>query len=70
MTVKELKKTLEDMDDDAIIITRSLDPTKFEKPSAREVTVVTVRGQVMLPRWARACDLIQDGPAKKAVLFD
>lgn len=34
MTVKELKKTLEDMDDDAIIITRSLDPTKFEKPSA------------------------------------
>jgi hypothetical protein len=58
------------MDDDAIIITRSLDPTKFEKPSAREVTIVTVRGQVMLPRWARACDLIPDGPAKKAVLFD
>ena len=70
MTVKELKKTLEDMDDDAIIITRSLDRTKFEKPSAREVTVVTVRGQVMLPRWARACDLIPDGPSKKAVLFD
>lgn len=28
MTVKELKKTLEDMDDDAIIITRSLEPAR------------------------------------------
>lgn len=70
MTVKELKRMLEGMDDDAVVITRSSDPTKFDKPSAREVTIVTVRGQVMLPRWAQACDMIPDGPAKKAVLFD
>lgn len=70
MTVKELKKMLDGIDDDAVIITRSPDPTKFEQPSPRELTIVTVRGQVMLPRWAKACDMIPDGPAKKAVLFD
>lgn len=53
MTVKELKRMLEDIDDDAILLTRSaLEPSEFEQPSARELTVVTVRGRVMLPRWA------------------
>lgn len=53
MTVKELKRMLEDIGDDAILLTRSaLEPSEFEQPSARELTVVTVRGRVMLPRWA------------------
>ena len=34
------------------------------------MTVVSVRGRTMLPRWANACDLTPDRPAKKAVLFD
>ena len=71
MTVKELKRMLEDIDDDAILLTRSaLEPSEFEQPSAREITVVTVRGRVMLPRWAYACNLVPDGAPKKAVLID
>lgn len=36
MTVKELKRMLEDIDDDAILLTRSaLEPSEFEQPSAR-----------------------------------
>lgn len=71
MTVKELKRMLEDIDGDAILLTRSaLEPSEFEQPSARELTVVTVRGRVMLPRWAYACNLVPDGAPKKAVLID
>lgn len=34
MTVKELKRMLEDIDDDAILLTRSaLEPSEFEQPS-------------------------------------
>lgn len=71
MTVKELKAMLADMPDDAVLLTRStLDTSEFEQAVAREITVVSVRGRIMLPRWAYACDLTPDGPAKKAVLFD
>lgn len=67
MTVKELKRMLEDIDDDAILLTRSaLEPSEFEQPS----TVVTVRGRVMLPRWAYACNLVPDGAPMKAILID
>lgn len=63
MTVKELKRMLEDIDDDAILLTRSaLEPSEFEQPS--------VRGRVMLPRWAYACNLVPDSAPKKAVLID
>lgn len=71
MTVKELKMMLNDMPDDAILLTRSaLDASEFEQATAREMTVVSVRGRIMLPHWAYACDLTPDGPAKTAVLFD
>ena len=71
MTVKELKMMLNDMPDDAILLTLSaLDASEFEQATAREMTVVSVRGRIMLPRWAYACNLTPDGPAKKAVLFD
>lgn len=71
MTVKELKIMLNDMPDDAILLTRStLNTLEFEQATAREMTVVSVRGRIMLPRWACACNLTPDGPAKKAVLFD
>ena len=71
MTVKELKMMLNDMPDDAILLTRSaLDASEFEQVTAREMTVVSVRGRIMLPRWDYACNLTPDGPAKKAVLFD
>ena len=53
MTVKELKMMLNDMPDDAILLTRSaLDVSEFEQATAREMTVVSVRGRIMLPRWA------------------
>ena len=69
MTVKELKMMLNDMPDDAILLTRNaLDASEFEQATAREMTVVSVR--IMLPRWAYACSLTPDGPSKKAVLFD
>lgn len=71
MTVKELKMMLNDMPDDAILLTRSaLDASEFEQATAREMTVVSVRGRIMLPRWAYACSLTPDGPSKKAVLFE
>jgi hypothetical protein len=71
MTVKELKMMLNDMPDDAILLTRStLNTLEFEQATAREMTVVSVRGRIMLPRWAYACSLTPDGPSKKAVLFD
>lgn len=51
MTVKELKMMLNDMPDDAILLTRSaLDASEFEQATAREMTVVSVRGRIMLPR--------------------
>ena len=66
MTVKELKMMLNDMPDDAILLTRSaLDASEFEQATAREMTVVSVRGRIMLPRWAYACNLTPDGPAKE-----
>lgn len=71
MTVKELKAMLADLPDDAILLTRSaLNTSEFEQATAREMTIVNVRGRIMLPRWAYACNLTPDGPAKKAVLFD
>ena len=71
MTVKELKMMLNDMPDDAILLTRNaLDASEFEQATAREMTVVSVRGRIMLPRWAYACSLTPVGPSKKAVLFD
>lgn len=51
MTVKELKMMLNDMPDNAILLTRSaLDASEFEQATAREMTVVSVRGRIMLPR--------------------
>lgn len=71
MTVKELKRILEDIDDDAILLTRNaLEPSEFERPTARVLTVVSVRGRVMLPRWAYACNLVPDGAPMKAILID
>lgn len=71
MTVKELKAMLAGLPDDAILLTRSaLNTSEFEQATAREMPVVSVRGRIMLPRWAYACNLTPDGPAKKAVLFD
>lgn len=71
MTVKELKAMLADLPDDAILLTRSaLNTSEFEQATAREMTVVSVRERIMLQRWAYACNLTPDGPAKKAVLFD
>ena len=71
MTVKELKAMLADLPDDAILLTRSaLNTSEFEQATAREMTVVSVRGRIMLPRWGYVCNLTPDGPAKKAVLFD
>lgn len=41
MTVKELKMMLNDMPDDAILLTRSaLDASKFEQATAREMTAL------------------------------
>ena len=38
MTVKELKRMLEDIDDDAILLTRSaLEPSEFEQPAGAEI---------------------------------
>lgn len=40
MTVKELKMMLNDMPDDAILLTRSaLDASEFEQATAREMTM-------------------------------
>lgn len=41
MTVKELKMMLNDMPDDAILLTRNaLDASEFEQATAREMTVL------------------------------
>ena len=61
MTVKELKMMLNDMPDDAILLTRStLNTLEFEQATAREMTVVSVRGRIMLPRWVLYAKLFAD----------
>lgn len=71
MTVKELKRMLENVDDNAIVVVRNnWAQAEFLNTSARKMVLVKANGKLMTPQWAEASGYICEGSAISAILFD
>lgn len=71
MTVKELKRMLENVDDNAIVVVRNnWAQAEFLNTSARKMVLVKANGKLMTPKRAEASGYICEGSAMSAILFD